>query len=110
MERNRITGLRTGLTIVCAKREGRFVVRDNTVRGNSHAGVVARAHDVMLGRNTVEGNGTGILVERRASIRGTTVRGNRRAGISSSGTARRRSRASWPAATAVPASTWRPRA
>jgi parallel beta-helix repeat protein len=81
VERNRITGLRTGLTIVCAKREGRFVVRDNTVRGNSHAGVVVRAHDVMLGRNTVEGNGTGILVERRASIRGATVRGNRRAGI-----------------------------
>jgi hypothetical protein len=81
VERNRITGLRTGLTIVCAKREGRFVVRDNTVRGNSHAGMVVRAHDVMLGRNTVDGNGTGILVERRASIRGTTVRGNRRAGI-----------------------------
>jgi hypothetical protein len=81
VERNRITGLRTGLTIVCAKRDGRFVVRDNTVRGNSHAGVVVRANDVMLGRNTIEGNGTGILVERRASIRGATVRNNRRAGI-----------------------------
>lgn len=81
VENNRILDLRVGLTIACAKKGGRFVVRGNTVRGNAESGIVVRAHHVELGRNTVEGNGSGIVVERAATIRGATVRANRRAGV-----------------------------
>jgi parallel beta-helix repeat protein len=81
VERNRVEGLRRGLTIACSKDEGTFTVGDNIVRRNSDAGIVVRANDVTLTGNTVEGNGTGIRVERTASIVGGTVRGNRRAGI-----------------------------
>jgi hypothetical protein len=81
VEGNRVERLRQGLTIVCSKEEGRFVVRGNTARRNSDVGIAVRAKDVTLAGNTVEGNGTGIRVEGRASILGGTVRGNRRAGI-----------------------------